>query len=102
MNFVFISTIIPSSERDNTTSHAPRCPARLDPYFRGLCLFGGTSGAGGGGHLEISHLGPLADEIKFRWGGGFALPETNSLPMKTPLFPGKYHQNGGFSMAMLR
>ena len=29
------------------------------------------------------------------------LPETNSSPMKIPIFPGKYHQNGGFSMAML-
>ena len=29
------------------------------------------------------------------------LPETNELPMKTPLFPCKYHQKGGFSMAML-
>ena len=29
------------------------------------------------------------------------LPETNSSPMKTPLFPCKYHQKGGFSMAML-
>ena len=28
-------------------------------------------------------------------------PETNELPMKIPIFPGKYHQNGGFSMAML-
>ena len=27
--------------------------------------------------------------------------ETNSSPMKTPMFPCKYHQNGGFSMAML-
>ena len=25
------------------------------------------------------------------------LPETNSSPMKIPIFPGKYHQNGGFS-----
>ena len=31
----------------------------------------------------------------------FSLPETNSSPMKIPMFPGKYHQNGGFSMAML-
>ena len=29
------------------------------------------------------------------------LPETNSSPMKIPIFPGKYHQNGGFSWAML-
>ena len=29
------------------------------------------------------------------------LPETNELPMKIPMFPCKYHQNGGFSMAML-
>ena len=28
------------------------------------------------------------------------LPETNSSPMKIPIFPGKYHQNGGFSMAI--
>ena len=28
------------------------------------------------------------------------LPETNSSPMKIPMFPGKFHQNGGFSMAM--
>ena len=30
-----------------------------------------------------------------------ALPETNSSRMKISIFPGKYHQNGGFSMAML-
>ena len=29
------------------------------------------------------------------------LSETNCLPMKIPIFSGKYHQNGGFSMAML-
>ena len=29
------------------------------------------------------------------------LHETNCLPMKIPIFPGKYHQHGGFSMAML-
>ena len=29
------------------------------------------------------------------------LPETNELPMKIPMFPCKYRQNGGFSMAML-
>ena len=29
------------------------------------------------------------------------LPETNCLPMKMSIFPGKYHQNGGCSMAML-
>ena len=29
------------------------------------------------------------------------LPETNSLPMKIPIFPSKYHQNGELSMAML-
>ena len=38
-------------------------------------------------------------------GGTVTLPETNSSPMKIPIFPGKYHQNGGFSsqlcMAML-
>ena len=32
---------------------------------------------------------------------GPTLPETNSSPMKIPMFPCKYHQNGGFSMAML-
>ena len=25
------------------------------------------------------------------------LPETNSSPMKIPIFPGNYHENGGFS-----
>ncbi len=29
-----------------------------------------------------------------------ALPETNTAH-ENPIFPGKYHQNGGFSMAML-
>ncbi len=29
------------------------------------------------------------------------LPETNSSPMKIPIFPRKYHENGGFPMAML-
>ena len=33
--------------------------ARLGSYFRGLCLFGGTIGAGRGGHFEISHFGAL-------------------------------------------
>ena len=28
------------------------------------------------------------------------LPETN-IAHENPIFPGKYHQNGGFSMAML-
>ena len=28
------------------------------------------------------------------------LPETN-IAHEIPIFPGKYHQNGGFSMAML-
>ena len=30
----------------------------------------------------------------------FTLPETN-IAHENPIFPGKYHQNGGFSMAML-
>ena len=30
----------------------------------------------------------------------FTLPETN-ISNEIPIFPGKYHQNGGFSMAML-
>ena len=29
------------------------------------------------------------------------VPETNSSPMKITIFPSKYHQNGGFFMAML-
>ena len=29
------------------------------------------------------------------------LPETNIAHGKSTIFPGKYHQNGGFSMAML-
>ena len=32
--------------------------------------------------------------------GRFTLPETN-IAHENPIFPGKYHQNGGFSMAML-
>ena len=31
---------------------------------------------------------------------GLTLPETN-IDHENPIFPGKYHQNGGFSMAML-
>ena len=31
---------------------------------------------------------------------GGTLPETN-IAYEHPIFPGKYHQNGGFSMAML-
>ena len=31
---------------------------------------------------------------------GSTLPETN-IAHENPIFPGKYHQNGGFSMAML-
>ena len=30
----------------------------------------------------------------------FTLPETN-IANENPIFPGKYHQNGGFPMAML-
>ena len=30
----------------------------------------------------------------------FTLPETNTVH-ENPIFPDKYHQNGGFSMAML-
>ena len=30
----------------------------------------------------------------------YTLPETN-IAHENPIFPGKYHQNGGFSMAML-
>ena len=30
----------------------------------------------------------------------YTLPETN-IAHESPIFPGKYHQNGGFSMAML-
>ena len=47
---------------------------------------------------------PGGDEPASREGGQpklYTLPETNSSPMKIPIFPGKYHQNGGFSMAML-
>ena len=29
------------------------------------------------------------------------LPGKLTWPWKIPMFPGKYHQNGGFSMAML-
>ncbi len=34
------------------------------------------------------------------WKTEFTLPETN-IAHENPIFPGKYHQNGGFSMAML-
>ncbi len=35
------------------------------------------------------------------WDWAYTLLETNSSPMKIPIFPGKYHKNGGFSMAIL-
>ena len=31
----------------------------------------------------------------------YTLPETNKSPMKIPIFPGKYHEHGEFSMTML-
>ncbi len=40
-------------------------------------------------------------ESQLNWVKYDTLPETNSSPMKIPIFHGKYHQNGGFSMAML-
>ncbi len=44
-------------------------------------------------------FGKLFDEKKST---RFTFPETNSKsPWKFPWFPSKYHQNGGFSMAML-
>ena len=33
-----------------------------------------------------------------KMGGSFTLPETN-IAHENPIFPGKSHQNGGFSMA---
>ena len=35
-----------------------------------------------------------------KWTILITLPETN-IAHENPIFPGKYHQNGGFSMAML-
>ena len=68
--------------------------------------------------VHLSYLGPKAEKTQdveglrhffFRILFRFfvvkektpTLPETNSSPMTIPIFPGKYHQNGGFSMAML-
>ena len=32
---------------------------------------------------------------------GIPSGKLTARPLKSPIFPGKYHQNGGFSMAML-
>ena len=40
------------------------------------------------------------DEISYQTWEVFTLPETN-IAHENPIFPCKYHQNGGFSMAML-
>ena len=48
----------------------------------------------GYGHYEKNHdVHP--DDFDF-----ITLPETN-IAHENPMFPCKYHQNGGFSMAML-
>ena len=46
---------------------------------------------------ENDHKGAL---LKRQAWNLFTLPETN-IAHENPIFPGKYHQNGGFSMAML-
>ena len=50
----------------------------------------------GSGRLQPGDLG--GEEYHAMHG---TLPETNSSPMKIPMFPCKYRQKGGFSMAML-
>ena len=56
------------------------------------------------GPIFFSKTGGQWLEFFFGSGGGgfvgFTLPETN-IAHENPIFPGKYHQNGGFSMAML-
>ena len=42
----------------------------------------------------------LVEEIKIQQSEKCTLPETD-IAHENPIFPGKYHQNGGFSMAML-
>ncbi len=39
-------------------------------------------------------------QLLSKWTRTTTLPETN-IAHENPIFPGKYHQNGGFSMAML-
>ena len=53
--------------------------------------------------LSVASLEPLSTPAA--WRGlmpivGSTLPETN-IAHENPIFPGKYHQNGGFPMAML-
>ena len=49
-----------------------------------------------GGKVLVPRSSGNMDGSKFQ---RCTLPETNSSPMKVTIFPSKYHQNGGFSMA---
>ena len=49
--------------------------------------------------LGFSFIG-YGDDCKHPQEREFTLPETN-IAHENPIFPGKYHQNGGVSMAML-
>ena len=64
----------------------------------GLCLPSGMEKhqlkAGTGGLDRVDILGG------FFW-NLIDPPKFNELPMKITIFPARYHQNGGFSMAML-
>ena len=50
------------------------------------------------GSIYFSEL--IGEKIVF-FHFGYQTPETNCLPMNIPIFPGKYHQNAGFSVALL-
>ena len=50
--------------------------------------------------LNISHHPKRKGSSSNHHFSGATLPETN-VAHENPIFPGKYHQNGGFSMAML-
>ena len=52
--------------------------------------------------LIPSQISPWTKKNGRNWKptGSTTLPETN-IAHENPIFPGKYHQNGGFSMAML-
>ena len=74
----------------------PRC------FFVSSLSFRPFVGRNPGGFSRIEERKLVANQLSFpRNFGSSTLPETNELPMKIPIFPGKYYQNGGFSMAML-
>ena len=53
-------------------------------------------------YMQDYKFGDITKSLLRPSGGDLdTLPETNSSPLKIRIFPGKYHQNGGFSLAML-